>query len=265
MRAQEGCLVVEGADVLATALDSGAPVESVFLGPGARRSTSLAPVVAQAFERGARLFDLAPGVLERVADTVSPQPVLAVVGFRPGVLEDGVRPRWAEGAEAGLVVVCVDVRDPGNLGTIVRTAHASGASAVVCAPGTVDVTNPKVVRSSAGSVFHVPVVTAPADLDELGTLAGWGYRSVATVVSGGVAYDQLDWGRRVAVVLGNEAAGLDEPHLARVDERATIPMAEGAESLNVAAVAAVLCFEARRQRVRGTRVPGAGDPAQGTS
>lgn len=256
---------MEGADVLATALGSGAPVESVFLGPGARRSTSVGPVVAEAFERGARVFELAPGVLERVADTVSPQPVLAVVGFRPEVLEQGTRPAWAEGTGAGLVVVCAGVRDPGNLGTIVRTAHASGAAAVVCAPGTVDVTNPKVVRSSAGSVFHVPVATVPADLDELGALAGWGYRSVATVVSGGRSYDLVEWGGRVAVVLGNEAAGLDETYLERVDEQATIPMAKGAESLNVAAVAAVLCFEARRQRVRAARVPGAGGPARGTT
>ncbi len=263
MREQEGRLVVEGPDALATALGAGAPVESVFLAPGARRSPAVVPVVSDAFERGARVFDLAPGVLERVADTVSPQPVLAVVEFRPGVLEVDARPRWAEGDGAGLVVVCVDVRDPGNLGTIVRTAHASGASAVVCAPGTVDVTNPKVVRSSAGSVFHVPVVTSSSDLDELATLAGWGYRLVGAVVAGGMAYDRLDWGGRVAVVLGNEAAGLDEAHLDRVDERATIPLAEGAESLNVAAAAAVLCFEARRQRTRGGPALGTGPGPSG--
>ncbi|MDA8056488.1 MAG: RNA methyltransferase [Actinomycetota bacterium] len=248
-------MVVEGVDVLASALDAGAPVESVYLGTGARASASIASVVAVAFERGARVFDLAPGVLERVADTVSPQPVLAVVGFRPEVLAEAARPGWAAGDGRALVVVCVAVRDPGNLGTIVRTAHASGASAVVCTPGTVDVTNPKVVRSSAGSLFHLPVATAPASLDALDALAGWGYRLVATTVSGGVSYDRLDWGGRVALVLGNEAAGLDEDHVARVHERATIPMASGAESLNVAAAAAVLCFEARRQRSRADGRP----------
>ena len=144
------------------ALESGAPIEAVYVAPAGRTTPAVVDVVARVFDTGVRVFDLAPGVIERISDTVTPQPVLAVVGFSPAVLED-IR-------EASMVVVCVDVRDPGNAGTMIRTADAAGVDAVVCCDGTVDPTNPKTVRASAGSIFHTPVVVggdAAAVLGEL--------------------------------------------------------------------------------------------------
>jgi TrmH family RNA methyltransferase len=233
-------LVVEGAELLAVALEAGAAVEAVYVAPGGRDGLPVARAVSAAYEAGARVFDLAPGVLERVADTVSPQPVLAVVGFVPATLEDL--------SDASLVLVCADVRDPGNAGTIIRTADASGADAVVCCEGTVDPTNPKTVRASAGSVFHTPIVMGGTAVDVMTALADRGLVSVGTVVRDGVDYTAFDWSRRVALVLGNEASGLDGGLLDALDQRISIPMAGRAESLNVGVSAAVLCFEARRQR-----------------
>jgi TrmH family RNA methyltransferase len=188
-----------------------------------------------------------------VADTVSPQPVLAVVGFVPAALGDL--------ADASLVLVCADVRDPGNAGTVIRTADASGVDAVVCCEGTVDPTNPKTVRASAGSVFHTPIVMGGEARAVTADLRARGFRTVGTVVRDGTDYTRFDWNRRVAVVLGNEASGLPDPLAASLDEQVSIPMAGRAESLNVGVSAAVLCFEALRQR----RSAPEGSPPEGSA
>ncbi len=212
--------------------------------------------VDRAHESGARVFELAPGVVERVADTVHPQPVLAVVALELVPL-DALPPA----AGADLVVVCAEVRDPGNAGTVIRTAEASGASAVVVAADTVDPTNPKTVRASAGSLFHLPVVEGGPALDVLAALRARGYTIAASVPRGGTDYGAVDFRRPVALFLGNEAAGLAPEVLAAADLAVTVPVAGRAESLNVSAAAAVICFEARRQRAAtGSEAPAAPAP-----
>jgi RNA methyltransferase, TrmH family len=200
--------------------------------------------VTAAWERGVRVYDLAPGVLERVAGTVSPQPVLAVVpmvdrplGQLAGPTVDG-RP----------VVVCVDVRDPGNLGTVIRSSEAAGVAGVICCDGTVDVYNPKCVRASAGAVFHVPLVVGGDPVSTLETLRSSGRRCLGSAAGGGVAYTDADLAEAPVLVLGNEAAGLPDELLASLDGVVHIPMQGRSDSLNVAVASAVLCFEAARQR-----------------
>ncbi len=232
--------MVEGAELLSAAIASGAPVESVYVAPEGQGNPSVTEVVARGLAVGARVFDLAPGVIERVSDTVTPQPVVAVVGFTPATLADL--------EQASLVVVCVDVRDPGNAGTMIRTADAAGVDAVVCCDGTVDPTNPKTVRASAGSLFHVPVVVGGCAATIVERLQDSGMTVVGTQVRDGVDYTRFDWRRRIAMVFGNEASGLEESIRSRLDDSVSIPMAGGAESLNVSIAAAVLCFEALRQR-----------------
>jgi len=236
-------MVVEGAELLSVALDAGVAVESVYVAPDGRDNAAVTAVAARAFEAGSRVFDLEPGVLERVADTVTPQPVLAVVGFEP--------PDLGALRQADLVVVCTDVRDPGNAGTLIRTADAAGAGGVVCCDGTVDPYNPKTVRASAGSVFHLPIVAGGEAVAVIETFGAWGLRTLGTVVRDGVDYTDIDLTDRVALVFGNEAAGLSAEVLAALDETVTIPMAGRAESLNVSVSAAVLCFEVLRQRRKG--------------
>jgi TrmH family RNA methyltransferase len=206
---------------------------------------------------GGRVFDLADGVMEKVASTVTPQPVLAVVSYRSALLDqlDG----------ASFVVVCVDVRDPGNLGTVIRTADASGADAVVCCEGTVDPTNPKCVRATAGSLFHVPVIEGGTVEDVVGALRVRGIATVATVVRGGSDHTEVDWTRPSAVVLGNEASGLPEDLAAAMDQRASIAMAGRAESLNVSMAGAVVAFEAARQRRAAGLPAGRTSPHQPSS
>lgn len=246
--------MVEGVELLSTALAAGVRVESVYV--AAERPVPCGPL-DEALGQGARVFELAPGVLERVADTVHPQPVVSVVGFRPAGLDEHFGDRPA--ADDDLVVVCSAIRDPGNAGTVVRTADAAGATAVVFAGETVDPTNPKTVRASAGSLFHLPVVEGGPVLAAVEALRRRGYLIVATVARDGTDYAAFDWRRPVALVLGNEASGLAPEVVAAADAAVTVPLSGRAESLNVSAAAAVLCFEARRQRTAARTRPGSVD------
>jgi TrmH family RNA methyltransferase len=234
-RDTERAFVAEGVKVVSEALDAGVAVESAYVAPGAPDD-----LVERLLDANTRVHTLEAGVMERIADTVTPQPVAAVVPY-VDVGVEAVR-------EAKLVVVCVDLRDPGNAGTVLRTAEASGADGVLFCQGSVDVYNPKTVRASAGSLFHVPVVTGsdPADLME--QLGAWGIRRLGSVAHDGDDYADTDLRSPVAFVLGNEASGLGDKVLAACDGRVTIPMHGHSDSLNVGMAAAVLCFEAARQR-----------------
>lgn len=182
---------------------------------------------------------VARGVLERVATTVTPRPVLAVARRQVAPL-DALR-------DSSFVVVLAALADPGNLGTIIRSAEAAGVDGVVVAGG-VDPFNPKSVRASAGTIFFVPLVLVDHGTVALDELGAWGKRRIGSRADADRRYDEIDLRGAVAMVLGSESHGIDEDVASRVDEMVSIPMAGQAESLNVAAAAAVMCFEVARQR-----------------
>jgi TrmH family RNA methyltransferase len=222
-RADEGVFVVEGPTLVAEAQRAGWTIEAQFVAPGVE------PVEGA----GGTVHALAAGVAERVSDVETPTGLFAIVVARPaaeGVLET-----------ADFVVVADRVTEPGNLGTIVRSAEAAGVDAVVVTPGTVDTTNPKVLRASAGAVFHVPVVAAP-----LAAVQAAGLRTVGTSSHHGVRHVEFDWRGRIAIVAGNETAGVDG--VVPIDTWVRIEHHGRSESLNVAMATTVLCFEAARQR-----------------
>ncbi len=242
--------MAEGAELIRTALDAGTPVESVYVSPDGDDDRAAQEICRRAGAAGARVFPLGPGVLERVADTVTPQPILAVL---PMLEEPPTGAEsWAATAAAGsLVVVLVDVRDPGNAGTVLRAADASGCAAVIYAGDSVDPYNPKTVRASAGSLFHVPFVVRPDPFVVAGELSAAGFRTVATVLRDGEDYAALDWSVPTALFLGNESSGLDPSLQRALSGSLAIPMVGRAESLNVGVACAVVCFEAFRQRRGG--------------
>ncbi len=238
-RQSEHAFVAEGAKVVGEALDAPGGVESLFFDPAACRDADLA-AVERALAAGCEVSQLASGVLLRVAGTVTPQPLLAIV---PRVDRD-----LDELPRDGLIVLCADVRDPGNLGTILRSAEATAVGGVICAGGTVDPYNPKCVRASAGALFHVPLVVGGNTVQVLGQLATWGLRRLGTSARGGDPLWATDLTAPVVLVLGNEANGLRGDVEAVVDANVTIPIAGRAESLNVGMAATVLVYEAARQR-----------------
>lgn len=229
---------VEGVELVREALSAGIVPESVFVAAEGAGNPAVESVVALAAERGVRVHELASGVIARVTDTVTPQPLVALCPMRPT--------RLADLAGGSLVVVMDGVRDPGNAGTVLRTAEASGADGVVFAGGSVDPYNPKTVRSSAGSIFYAKVVVDPGTNEVLEALVELGYRRRGAVPRGSEPYTRVDWTVPTALVLGNEASGL--PATLSLDELVGVPMSGRAESLNVAMACAVLCFEAQRQR-----------------
>ncbi|MGH9304315.1 MAG: TrmH family RNA methyltransferase [Acidimicrobiales bacterium] len=251
-RRDERAFVAEGANLLEAALSSRARLESVFVAGEGAGDKEVIDLAAKARAAGARVFYLQEGVMERVAATISPQPVCGIVGAVDVPLSEIIswRPRGGEalaGGEDHLIVVCADVRDPGNLGSIVRSAAAAGAAGVACCAGTVDPYNPKAVRASAGAVFNAPISLCGPPLEVLGALGGAGFSVVAASPREGADYAVMDWSGRVGLVLGNEANGLSEELLAGA-AAVTIPMSGPSESLNVAMSATVLLFEAARQR-----------------
>ncbi|HUZ43168.1 MAG TPA: RNA methyltransferase [Acidimicrobiales bacterium] len=235
MRSAEGRYVAEGVTLLSEALQAGVAVESVYAAPDAP-----ADLLDRAASAGVRIFGLAPGVLERVAETTTPQPVLAVLPIPTTRLED-LR-------LASLIVVGVELRDPGNAGTLMRSARAAGAGGVVLCGESVDAYNPKTVRASAGAIFGLPLVQAGPASEVMDRLADWGITRLAAVAKGGRDPAEVDLTAPFALVVGNEAHGLDRGALATVEGSVTIPMAADTESLNVGVATAVICFEAARQR-----------------
>ena len=176
----------------------------------------------------APVWTVGDGVLAKVGSVVTPQGVMATARI----------PEIAPVANGDFAVELAGVADPGNAGTIVRTAVAAGAQAVVFSPESVDPWNPKAVRASAGALFRVPLAeTGPKG------------ERVGADPHRGDPYDQADLTGPLTLVVGNEAHGLDQlDQSAAIDRWVSIPTAESVESLNVAAATAILCFEIARQR-----------------
>jgi TrmH family RNA methyltransferase len=227
------------------ALESGVEFEAIYVDAAEQSTASLAALTTKASAHGVRVFTLAEGVLEKIADAQTPQPVLAAVRFDQRDV--------ASIPIVGLILVLHDLRDPGNVGTIIRSADAAGASAVVLSGQSVDPFNSKTLRASAGSIFHLPVAVASIGdtLDHFGVEA----QLLATVVRGGRSHRGVDFARSTVVVIGNEADGLDEATVARCDETISIPMDGKSESLNAGVAASLIAFEALWQRRDATATP----------
>jgi TrmH family RNA methyltransferase len=235
--------VIDGPVLVAEALDAGVVLTEAFVDAEAAddRVTAVADRLGAA---GIPVRELAAGVLASAVDTVTPHG-LAAVAHRPPPAEA------LYGAAAGrrpFVLVLAGVADPGNAGTLLRSAEAAGATAVVAAAGSVDLFGPKTVRSAAGALFRVAVTEGVEPGPTKAALAAAGVTVVGTAVDAGTPYDRADLRRPFALVLGNEAHGVAPEWADLVDEWVRIPMAGPTESLNVAMAGTVVCFEAARQR-----------------
>lgn len=185
-------------------------------------------------------------VMEKMSDVVTPQGVLAVVKRR--------RHEWEEllpADRAPLLILLEDIQDPGNLGTVLRTAEAAGASGVILGGCTADIYNPKVVRSTMGAIFRLPFMR----LSDLGicfpVLRQHGVKIHAAAMEGAEVFSSRDYTGGTAFIIGNEGKGLKEETIKGVDESVFIPMAGKTESLNASVSAALLMYEAARQRGYG--------------
>ena len=260
-RQRERAFLAEGPQAVAEAFSSGARISDLFVTVPARsRHSDLVTAMAGA---GIGVHAVSGEVMDELAQTVTPQGLLAVCGFIDVPLTELApkSPRTRKATRDGpvapalsLVALLANVRDPGNAGTVLRTADAAGAHAVVFADASVDPYNGKCVRASAGSLFHLPVVAGARIEDAVATMRDAGLRIVAADGRAGRSLDEPGVQARLAEptawMFGNEAWGLPPELVALADEPIAVPIYGRAESLNLAAAAAVCLYaSARAQRV----------------
>jgi TrmH family RNA methyltransferase len=229
--------IVEGALGVSEALDSG-HLRRLFT------TDPLSPVSVNAGQRGTEVVHVSEAVMKKIASTVTPQPEVGIADY--------VDVPIAGLPLGGCRVVLHAVRDPGNAGTVLRSADAAGAGAVLFGGDSVDVYNQKTVRASAGSIFHIPVVRRAATIEAIEACRSDGFRVLAMDAGGAESLYGTDLSRPVAFVFGNEASGLPQEVVSRADATVRVPHPGRAESLNLAAAATVTLFEwSRRLAGRG--------------
>jgi TrmH family RNA methyltransferase len=237
-----GLVGIEGPNLLKEAMRAGLHVATIFVAQG---SEGLLDALAVPSET--EILLLPRPLLDSALATETPQPIAALV--EP--------PAWSwnhllnQSRKKSLVVVLAGIQDPGNLGTILRSAEAFGASGVVSLPGTASAWNPKAVRASAGSVFRVPLLATDAK-DCFLRLREAGVKVFTTAVRAAKPADLVNFTGALALLIGNEGNGVPDELASQADGAITIPCPGPVESLNAAIAAGVLLYEAARQR-RGTR------------
>lgn len=223
--------------VIAEAVAAGVELVDVFVTGDDADGRALAERCAAG---GASVSEVADNVLKAVAATATPQGIVAVARLPRFSLADLA-------ADVDLVLVLAEVRDPGNAGTLVRTAAAAGAGCVVFTRGSTDPYGAKTVRASAGAIFKLPIARGVDTAEAVSILITMGFHVVGARGDASTTIHDLDLTGRSAVVLGNEAWGFGEPDIP-VQQWASIPIDAKVESLNVATAGAVFLFEAVRQR-----------------
>jgi RNA methyltransferase, TrmH family len=243
---EAGDCAIEGMRILEEAIRSGLRFSSVFFRESAQdRANRLLPQIGAQVET----LLLPDKLFDSLMPSESPQGVAALVRFKRFLLDDLI-----ERSQVGPIVVLAGLQDPGNLGTILRSAEAFGSAGVILGEGTVSPFNSKVVRASAGSVFRLPIVHGSDDaaLAKLGSvserLRTEGIPLFATSSHKGMPLDQADLKAPAAIFFGNEGSGLPRDVMAKMDEVIEIPHAPQVESLNAGVAASIVLYEAARQR-----------------
>jgi TrmH family RNA methyltransferase len=234
-----GLVGIEGPNLLAEALRANLRISTVFVASGHERLLDELNLPTEI-----EILQLPKELLDSALTTEAPQSIAALV----------YPPEWTWAHLCGdrkraatLIVVLAGLQDPGNLGTIVRSAEAFGATGIVFLPGTVSAWNPKAVRASAGSIFRLPSLTA-TETDALAHLRAAGASILATAATAGQPVERANLAGPVALIIGNEGNGVPPELAAQADAAITIPCPGPVESLNAAVAASVLLYEASRQR-----------------
>jgi RNA methyltransferase, TrmH family len=234
-RSRDGLVALEGVHLVEEAIRSGLPLETIFIREG---DESLLDSLLLSSD--VEILVLPPELFASVVSTESPQGIAALASPAVSVVD-------ALFQGTPLVVVAAGLQDPGNLGSLLRSSEAFGATGVIALPGTVSQWNAKALRASSGSAFRLPVISLDQD-DCFALLRQHGIRILAATISDGDSVMNAALTQPIALLIGNEGSGLSESLLALADARITIPCPGPVESLNAAVAASVLLYEASRQR-----------------
>ena len=240
VRDEEGLLVLEGANLLEEALRHQVTLTDVLIAEDAS-TERLAPLLAEHVPTS-RMKILPRDLFEQVAEAVNGSGFLAIAE-KPSMTKEQFRDGLTEGDN---ILVLDRVQDPGNIGTMVRTAVAAGYRAVLTMKGTADCYSSKVLRATAGMIFAIPVLSVDGPEELISLTKACGKQLTVTDPAGGIPYYSCDLTRNIALVIGNEGRGVDAAIMDIAEKRVTIPMCGEIESLNAAVAAALLMYEAHR-------------------
>lgn len=238
-RRESGLCLLEGPHLVQTALEAGVVFNDVFVSLPFVESERGKALLQQLRAARMEVTTAQPHVLERLSDTQTPQGIVAVAPMQPAPIAS-FQPDTA-------IVVADRIADPGNMGTIIRSAAATGA-AVWSSVGTTDLYDPKALRASVGTLFHTKHSDRLAHEDIVAAAKRFRLQLVAADADGCVRYDEWDWTAPFALIVGNEARGVSAQLREAADAVISLPLALGVESLNAAVTASVCLFEAARQR-----------------
>ncbi len=242
-RKKEQAFLIEGVKMVEEALRDNAGVKMVMAAPSLLQHHGKG-VLKLAEDKGIDILWVSERLMDTLSESKTPQPVMAVTRMKQRSEEELLA------HSSGLIVIAHQLQDPGNLGTIIRTAEAVGASGVAVTTNTVDPFNAKAIRASMGSILRLPLLQVGDISSFIKKCKQKGFQTVATTLTGEKAHVDVDLRKPTAVILGQEGAGLPQDIMADIDLRIRIPMAETIDSLNVATAAAVILYEAMRQRSR---------------
>lgn len=231
-RVKNNKYIIEGLRFVDEALKSGVSIDSIIFTQNFKEKND---EFFSKISANVKLIQMNESLLKQLCSTENPQGVLAVVNMQNKELKDGE-----------LVILVDKVQDPGNMGTIIRTAHAAGASGIVVIKGTVDIYNDKTLRSTMGSIFYIPVVEDDS-LEYIKSLKEDGYRLVVSSLQGKNNFFEEDLQGKVIIAVGNEGNGISDEVYEISDVKVKIPMPGNAESLNVAVATSVMIYEKIRQ------------------
>lgn len=237
-----GLLLLDGVHLVRDALDAGIEIEHAAVDAGAAERGDITRLAAALKSRSVEMVTATAPVMGALSPVRSPTGIVAIARRPERDIDDFYR------GDTPLILIATDIQDPGNLGAIVRVAEAGGAASVLATGRSADPFGWKALRGSMGSSLRLPVERVDDAEGALSEARKRGCRIVATVPRGGRSLYDVRLTGRLAVLIGGEGPGLADALIARADERVTIPMEPAVESLNAATTAAVIVYEARRQR-----------------
>ncbi len=239
-RERTGMYLIEGPNLLKDALLLGVPLEAIVVREGYLSEGK--DFTAEDMPEDVNLVEIDRALFEELTDTEHSQGVLAIACREMLSSEEF----FYKAGDDGNIVVLDRLQDPGNIGTIIRTADAAGYRGVVAIKGCSDIFSPKVVRAAAGSVFRVPVLFAETPEQVAGQLKEKGRRLIATCFDTNKRYFDIDMKKGIALIIGNEGNGISKELINLSDEKVKIPMEGSIDSLNAAVAAGIMMYEAQR-------------------
>jgi TrmH family RNA methyltransferase len=243
-------IFVEGLRLCEEALRSGLPIDAVIVSEELAGKQKWAETVARLSAVSQRVALVSEKLLESVSYTKTPQGIV-VLAPRP----DTGKPHFTNAQREALIVVMHRINNPVNVGAILRTAEAAGASGAIATQNTADPFSPKALRGAMGSAFRLPVWNGPTYEEAMSWCGEENIQTVCADVHGSASYDEVNWRRPSALIVGPESSGLSAEEIAAATAAVRIPMRESAESLNVAVATGVLLYEAARQRRQLSAIP----------